>query len=156
MITILDLKLAPQHLNILASWHHNEWSHYNPAKNLQQRVDSMNTYLNDDFIPSTFIATDDRLLGSAAIVENDMETRPELSPWLASVYVEPCSRRRGTGTLLVRHIMDQAMSHGIKTLYLFTPDREAFYKGLGWETISKELYHGRPVDIMKVQLNTIE
>lgn len=28
-------------------------------------------------------------MGSAAIINNDMDTRPELTPWLASVFVAP-------------------------------------------------------------------
>ena len=156
MITILDLRQEPQHLKTLAQWHHNEWAHYNPGENLQQRIERMQTYLNDAFIPSTFIAKDNKLVGSAAIVAHDMETRPELSPWLASVYIEPESRCRGTGTQLVQHVMEKAKNCGIKTLYLFTPDKEVFYEKLGWEIICKEPYHGYPVSIMRVRLNNIK
>jgi GNAT superfamily N-acetyltransferase len=153
MITILDLKQAPQHLKTLAQWHLNEWSHFNPGESIQQRIDRMHPFFNDAFVPSTFIATDTKLLGSAAIVTNDMETRVDLSPWLASVYVDPAHRCKGTGTKLVRHIMHLAKTNGIKKLYLFTPDQEKFYEKLGWKTISRESYRGQEVAVMQVRLS---
>ncbi len=114
----------------------------------------MQSFLNDDLIPSTFIAIEKDLLGSAAIVAHDMDTKKELSPWLASVFVSSENRSRGIGTQLVLFVMNQAREAGIKTLYLFTPDKEHFYKRLGWHTISKELYRDHMVTVMQVNLNS--
>lgn len=113
-------------------------------------VRELRRHIGVEFIPTTFIAVDaDTLLGSAAVVEQDMETRPDLAPWLASVYVAESARSRGIGTQLVRRVMRVAREHGIMPLYLFTPDREAFYKKLGWQTISEEEYHDDRVTVMK-------
>lgn len=113
----------------------------------------MQPYLNEDFIPSTYIAKDDVLLGSAAIVSRDMETEPQLTPWLASVFVRPEARKQGIGRQLVLHVMKQARKQGIDFLYLYTPDQESFYLKLGWSTIAKREYQGHDVTIMKVKLN---
>ena len=80
MFSIINLKKQPQHIDTLAKWHHKEWSHFNPQENITQRIKRMQPYFNDNFVPTTFLAIDGELLGSAAIVDNDMETRPELSP----------------------------------------------------------------------------
>ena len=37
-----------------------------------------------------------------------MDTRKELSPWLASVFVAPEFRKWGIGSKLVLHVMEQA------------------------------------------------
>ena len=153
MLAIHNLKETPQHLEMLAYWHHAQWSHFNTSENIQQRIERMKPYLNNTFIPSTYVATDHKLLGSAAIVANDMDTHPELTPWLASVYVCPEDRYHGTGSKLVTHIMHEALAHGIKTLFLFTPDKVSFYSKLGWEIINKELYHNQRVAVMKAALN---
>lgn len=92
-------------------------------------------------------------MGSAAITANDMETRPELTPWLASVFVAPEFRNRGVGSRLVMHVMQQAKDAGVDTLYLFTPDRVSFYEKLGWRTFNEEFYRGHLVTIMSIRLD---
>lgn len=150
---ILSLKEKPDYIPTLAQWHHSEWQHLNPGQSLQDRIDKMQAYLNDDFIPSTYIALEDMLLGSASIVKHDMDTRKDLSPWLASVYVEPAHRRKGAGSALVQHVMDEAMARGIKTLYLFTEDETDYYQQLGWYTYEKANYRGHKIQIMSTDLN---
>lgn len=152
-MSIIDLSEEPEHLETLASWHHAEWASINPGQTLQDRIDKMQNYLKDDFVPSTFIYKHNgELAGSAAIVENDMSTHKELSPWMASVFVEPSFRKRGIGSALVRHVMQQAKEQGISTLYLFTPDQAPLYESLGWSTLFEEDYHGERVTVMQVAL----
>ncbi len=150
---ILDLKQAPAHLPTLARWHQKEWSLLNPGETLEQRMARMQPYLNDDFIPAMYIAEDATLLGSAAIVKNDMDIETSLSPWLASVFVTPAHRKKGIATKLVRHVMAQAKNHGIKTLYLYTPGQHLFYEKLGWQKNRIVQYHGHSVTIMQLTLN---
>jgi len=156
MTALLNLKDHAQHLEQLAVWHYQQWSYLNPGESLHQRMLRMQCYLNDQLIPSTFIAVGKDLLGSAALVVNDMETNPQLSPWLASVYVAPQHRRKGIGTQLVLHTMAQAKHGGINTLYLFTPDMAPFYRKLGWRPLSNENYHGHNVTVMEVALAELE
>lgn len=153
MFSIIDLKEQPQHIDTLAQWHHKEWSHFNPQENIEQRIKKMQPYFNDNFVPTTFLAIDGELLGSAAIVDNDMETRPELSPWLASVYVAAQHRNNGVGSKLVNHVVEQAKLNDINKLYLMTPDKKDFYQALGWKQIDEERYHGFNVTIMEISSN---
>lgn len=94
------------------------------------------------------MAVETDLVGSASIIDYDMDDRTELTPWLASVFVAPEQRRRGVGGDLVRHVMDRARHAGIATLYLFTPDRQRFYQRLGWHELEQTRYRGYPVTIM--------
>ena len=151
---IIDLKFDPQHIPVLAAWHQQEWSYFNPELTVAQRVEWMKSYLGTSLVPSTFIAKEDELLGSAAIIEHDLETRADLSPWLASVFVAPEYRGKGVGSKLVIHVMEKAKEAGIPLLYLFTPDKEHFYQRLSWQTISKEDYQGHLVTVMQVNLIT--
>jgi N-acetylglutamate synthase-like GNAT family acetyltransferase len=86
--------------------------------------------------------SDETLLGSASLIAHDMDTRMDLSPWLASVYVTPAYRDRGLGSTLVRRIASEAATLGFERLYLFTPDRERFYARLGWTVLERTVYRG--------------
>jgi len=153
MFEIFNLKDEPENLEKLASWHQDEWSYLNPGENLAVRITRMQSYLNNEFIPSTFIAKDKTLLGSAAIVSQDMKTEPPLTPWLASVFVRPENRKQGIGRKLVLHVMTQARKEGIDILYLYTPDQVSFYSKLGWSVLDKRQYKGSDVTIMQVRLD---
>ena len=154
MIEIVDLKNNADYLPTLALWHQGEWSALNPGETIEQRILRMQIHLNDRFIPSTFVAINKTILGSAAIVTNDMETRLDLSPWLASVFVASEHRHNGIGRKLILHVMDLAKKEGINILYLFTTDKEAYYQKLGWNFHSTVQYHGHEVTIMQVTLNS--
>jgi len=151
-MNIYNLKQKPEYLNKLAAWHQREWSYLNPGQTLSDRLIKMQAYLNEAFIPTTFVAENNNLLGSAAIIECDMDDRKEISPWLASVYVSPEFRRQGIGKELVKHVMQQAKKHGFNSLYLYTPDQESFYQSLGWLVLEKREYHQTDVTIMSVKL----
>ena len=67
---IVNLKDCPEHIETLAQWHQQQWQYLNPGQSLADRIAKMQKYLNDDFVPSTFVALGNEPLGSAAIVEH--------------------------------------------------------------------------------------
>ena len=149
---IVDLIDVPEAIDLLAGWHHQEWSYLNPLLSLAQRKHKMKNFLSPQFIPSTFVAQSERILGCAAIVESDMDTYKHFTPWLASVFVAPEERGQGIGSTLVKHVMAEAKKHGINKLYLFTPDQVPFYEKLGWKLMFKENYREHEVFVMCVVL----
>ena len=46
----------------------------------------------------------DEPVGTAGLVREDLETRPDLTPWLAGLFVRPEFRGRGHATALVRRV----------------------------------------------------
>jgi N-acetylglutamate synthase-like GNAT family acetyltransferase len=150
-VKIASLKDKPEHLLPLATWHHAEWSYLNPLRSFDQRVEEMREDLEGKAIPTTYVAEEnDELLGSACILADDMSSHPELTPWLASVYVNQIHRGKGIGSTLVKRIMQHAQENGVKRLYLYTPDQEQLYARLGWQLFSREPYNGTPVTIMSM------
>ena len=148
---IIDLRKIPEIIPMLAKWHHEEWAHFNPRTTLENRIERYHEYLGDAPLPSTYVACKNSdILGSAAIVKHDMKTRMEYSPWLASVFVPPQHRNNGIGTRLVSHVMTIAVKNGFDSLYLFTPDKERYYRKLGWSTIHKEFYSDTQVFVMSI------
>lgn len=156
-MTYLNLADAPEHLYQLADWHHHEWASLNPGRSLEQRIESMQAFFNASLVPSLFISLHEgQLAGSASIVHCDMDTRPEFSPWLASVYIKPELRRRGLGSALVKATLNEARKGGLSELYLFTPDQLSFYQTLGWQFLERTRYHGHWVSVMRLSLQTAE
>lgn len=143
----------PSFLETLARWHHEEWSHFDPADTLQKRIGRMQAHLGRLQIPTTFVALDgDAVLGSAALVADDMHRLRDLTPWLASVFVTPEHRNRGVGSAVVRRVVEEAQALGVERLYLFTPDRERLYARLGWSVSERTEYMGLSVVIMELPL----
>lgn len=148
---IIDLRHAPQHIPTIARWHFDEWGYLNPGKTLAYRIERMQRYIADNPIPSMLIAIDgEDVLGTAALVAADMDSHPELTPWLASVYIREDQRGLGLGKALVKALMDFAGQQQLPRLYLFTPDQEGFYAKLGWKTRVRETYRDTPVTIMQL------
>lgn len=151
---IVDLKEIPDIISMLAKWHHEQWSYLSPQTSLENRIEKYYKYLGEALIPSTYVACENStVMGSASIVKHDMKTRMEYSPWLASVYVHPEHRCKGIGSRLVSYVMATAEKNGLESLYLFTPDKEKFYKRLGWTTIHNESYNNTQVSIMTLRFS---
>jgi N-acetylglutamate synthase-like GNAT family acetyltransferase len=73
--------------------------------------------------------------GTATVVDHDVHTerRPDLTPWIAAVYVVPEARHQGIGEILISHATAFIRSRGINTVYLWTTDRGEWYGRLGWQ-----------------------
>jgi N-acetylglutamate synthase-like GNAT family acetyltransferase len=153
MMEIHYLDGCPEHIPTLAAWHFAQWGELNPANDVAARIARFQTHLQKQTIPTTFVGCDEGILcGSASLVAQDLDIRPQLSPWLASVYVDPNQRSRGIGRQLVERVMQEARALRVPNLYLFTLDREAFYASLGWEAIERTTYREKPIIIMRAAL----
>jgi GNAT superfamily N-acetyltransferase len=68
--------------------------------------------------------------GTASLDHADLDTRPDLTPWLANVFVAPEFRGRGHARRLVRYIEAASRTGGgTEVLYLHTEDAMALYAG---------------------------
>lgn len=148
---IEDIADYPDFVETVARWQWGEWGHLDPDDSLAARITNLSAQTDPNRIPTTYIALDgDAPLGTASLVEHDMSTHRELSPWLASVYVTPTARGRGVASALVRHVIGQAAAMGVARLSLYTPDAQGLYEKLGWQVIATEHFEGHPVTIMTI------
>lgn len=144
----------PELLPTLAECHHAEWGYLHPGSTLQDRIEWLRSEVQRGAIPFCVVALDDdgRALGSASILEHDMDVHLDWTPWLASVFVHPDHRRQGIGAALVRRATTEAQALGVPELYLFTPGQARFYERLGWRELLREEYRGTDVTIMTISL----
>jgi len=112
-LTILPLAEIPHLIPELARLHFAQWGHLRPDESLEQRTARLRGSCGRDQVPNVLVAVEEGALrGSAMLLAHDMDTRPELTPWLGGVYVLEPWRRRGIGTQLVAAIEAEAARGG--------------------------------------------
>jgi GNAT superfamily N-acetyltransferase len=154
MIDIVPLQDRPDAISIIAKWRFEQWGHQIPGSSLASFAHWAREGLRDDGLPQTWISLSSwRVTGVAGLSKHDIHTRPDLSPWLVGVYVNKDDRGQGIGSALVDHVVRQAAKMGIKKLWLFTPDKEHFYRRLGWQRVEQMYYRGEDVVIMNIEPN---
>jgi len=142
--------LIPQ----IAQWHFDLWRELTGFASFEEYSAHLHRCADGGAIPFVVIAfCDGKLAGSASVVVCDMPTRPDLTPWLAQVFVEPSARRQGIGAALVRAAAARCATLDVPVLYLFTSgELPAFYARLGWQTREPADYLGKPRTIMQLPL----
>jgi N-acetylglutamate synthase-like GNAT family acetyltransferase len=146
---IVYLADCPEVIPQLAAWQQAQFGYLSPGRAVEERIQRFHTHIQRRAIPTTFVARiDGAPAGSASLVVRDMSLLPDLTPWLAGVYISPAYRRAGVGTALVRRVAQEARTLGIERLYLYTHDRMSFYRSLGWQEIAPYVYRGYLVTVM--------
>lgn len=84
---------------------------------------------------------------------HDLDTRPDLDPWLGGLFVLPEYRNRGVGTLLMDRATEEARKLNIAKLYLWTHTAERLYQKLGWQLVERTDYFGKQAVVMEMNLN---
>lgn len=152
-ITIVRLSPDSDHVPTVASWTYAEWCHLNPGYTARSWCEAFRQECGEEGVPSVFVAMEgDQPVGTAALMARDMDSRPELSPWLASVFVLPEWRGQGIASRLIRRVEEEAAACGSRQFYLFTPDQQALYRRLGWRDHEALSYRGEEVTIMLREL----
>lgn len=101
----------------------------------------------------TFVLlADGRPVATASLAHDDLASCPDLTPWLAGVFVKPAFRGRGYASALVRRVEAFALAASVRTLWLYTSTAEPLYVRLGWKRISLEMDRGEQVALMSRDL----
>ncbi|KAA0013056.1 GNAT family N-acetyltransferase [Billgrantia pellis] len=152
-IHIVRLSPDSDHVPTVASWTYAEWGHLSPGYTAESWCEAFRRECGDAGVPSVFVAMEgDQPVGTAALMARDMHSRPELTPWLASVFVLPEWRGQGIASRLVHRVEAEAADCGVSLFYLFTPDQQALYRRLGWQDHEEVRYRGEAVTVMTRQL----
>ena len=153
MVTsIVNLRDEPVLVPIVASWLWHEWARLK-GRTIEHVRARLTMRITSVGIEETFVRLKHREpVGTASLVRADLETRPDLTPWLASVFVAPEFRGENHAPPLVRRVEDAARAAGIGTLWLHTEKAEGLYARLGWQTVGQETDHNVAVTLMKRSL----
>src|SRR5450631_2399730 len=131
--TISDLRQRPEFFDSVADRIWQAWwkADGHPLDYISSRL---RENLNARPIPFALVAHDgDSFLGTTSVIAADLAERPQLTPWVAAVWVDPAARRRGVGAALVERAAQDCFALGVGRAYLCArPQRSGFYQGLGW------------------------
>lgn len=144
-----------QLVGLCAWWAFKTWGKYNRAYTFTKRIESFTEHCNLGKIPLTvlYLNQDGLPLGMASLRSND-GIRPDIGPWLGSVYVDPSVRRLGIGAKLVKEIERKAKELGYEKIFLLTYEETLpnWYLKLGWKETGEDVCHGNPVTVMEIDL----
>jgi GNAT superfamily N-acetyltransferase len=123
-------------------------------ENYQDVLDSYLERANIDSLPLGLVALHDgKVIGTASLKVHDLNIRPELTPWLGGVFVNPQWRRQGIATQLIERAVEEAQRLHLSDLYLWTPSAKSLYERLGWSEIERLKYCGYEISVMKRQIS---
>ena len=161
-IAIDYLVNCPELIDELARLSWKEWQDvYQQRK--QTLEDSLKSYrerMNTDRLPLTLVAVRAglavncrELVGMVSLKFHDMDTRPDLDPWLGGLLVLPEWRNRGVGTMLMHRATEEARRLNVPRLYLWTHSAEGLYHKLGWQVVEQTNYFGKQAVVMEIDLS---
>ncbi|MFA4994634.1 MAG: GNAT family N-acetyltransferase [Bdellovibrionales bacterium] len=137
---ISDLRQKPEFFDVVADRVWQEWWK-NKGYPIEKIADRLREHLGSKPIPFALVAHDKtEYMGSALVIFSDLEERPQYSPWVAAVWVDPEYRKLGIGAALVDNAVNSAFAFGCNRLYLCASrERRNFYLDRGWLQIEEDV-----------------
>jgi len=150
---IVRIADRPDLVPTVADWLWHEWWR-DDGYTLEQTRDAVAASVSPSGPPQTFVLLDDgKPVGTASLVAHDLDERPDLTPWLAGVFVVPEARNQRYAMHLIRAVEAACRDAGIGTVWLFTADAERVYARAGWHSVEAIERDGRrPVMLMRRNL----
>jgi GNAT superfamily N-acetyltransferase len=110
---------------------------------------------NIDRLPLTLVALHNReLVGTVSLKYHDLDTRPDLDPWLGALFVLPGWRKRGVASLLMNRVVDEARRLKLPELFLWTSSAEGLYLKLGWRVVERSKYCDKEIVVMQLETSS--
>jgi len=137
---VSDLRQRPEFFGVVAD---RIWRAWWRARCIP--LDAISSRLQDNLkaaaIPFSLVAHDGEIfLGTASVIASDLSERPQLTPWVAAVWVERSARRCGIGSTLVNRASRDCLALGFKSAYLCAQPRMThFYERLGWTIVERSV-----------------
>ena len=159
MIEIHPLSAFPHYAPVLAYWSYNQWYSKRDIP-FTALVQAYIKRAHNTEIPLSWVAINEKKLpvGMASLKYNDLWSRPDLNPWLASLYIVPNYRFQGIADRLIQTIIAKTRELGYSKLYLFegqndTVDLIKYYSKRGFSILEKGIANdGNPTTIMYINL----
>jgi GNAT superfamily N-acetyltransferase len=151
-VSIVSTSQRPDLVPVVARWLWDAFWHRD-GYSLEDVLRAVHTSVPVRPMPRTFILlADDEPVGTASFVADDLEERPDLTPWLAGMFVDPHARGRGYAAHLIAAVEDACRAASISTLWLYTNTAERIYARTGWQTFETVQHDGKPFALMRRDL----
>jgi GNAT superfamily N-acetyltransferase len=167
-IAIDYLANCPELISEVARLSWKEWQeiYQRREQTLEHCLKNYRERMNTDRLPLTLVAVRARhgqsltglavncreLVGMVSLKFHDMDTRPDLDPWLGGLLVLPEWRNCGVGTMLMHRATEEARRLNVPRLYLWTHSAERLYQKLAWQVVERTNYFGKEAVVMQIDL----
>ena len=153
IISIVSTFDRPDFVPMVARWLWEAFWH-DSGKPFEQLLDTVKaSSVVTGAMPWTFILLADGIpVGTASLVAHDLDERPDLTPWLAGVFVASHAREQGHAGYLISAVEQEAHSASISTLWLYTDKAERIYARAGWHRVEIVQHNGMPFVLMRRDL----
>lgn len=113
------------------------WKCWGNDSNFNFYNDCIQNSLSDEVsLPKFYILLNGQdIIGSYALLTNDIISRQDLLPWFACLFIDKQFRNRGYAEELLIHGLKETNKKGFEKLYLST-DLKGFYEKKGWNLFS--------------------
>jgi GNAT superfamily N-acetyltransferase len=154
-IAIDYLANCPELVDELARLSWEEWKdvYQQRKQTLEDTVKNSRDRMNTDRLPFTLVASQaSEPVGMVSLKFHDMDTRPDLDPWLGGLLALSEWRNRGVGTMLMHRATEEARRLNVPQLYLWTHTAEGLYHKLAWQVVERTNYFGKEAVVMQIDL----
>ncbi len=155
IITFDYLKNHQYLVTTCAQWSYSEWGNYTPDRPLADFISSRKAYAqHTDQLPLTIVAFKDGVPVGMCSLTKTRGILPELTPWLAALYIVPDYRNQGIGVSLEQEIGAIALRMGYLKIYCFTSDPLiiSWYQKQGWNVREKSWIRDHEVTVLEKEL----
>lgn len=117
----------------ICEWNYNWWGIKNNRTMEEVKENLRHSLCIKDRMPQTFVALINKVpVGMYQIsMCEDLESRPDIYPWLINVYVDEKYRGKNVARELLNTVKDNAKKIGLSEIYLYTK-HVGLYEKFGW------------------------
>lgn len=143
-LSVTTIARRPDLLPVVADWLWREW--WRPRGRTLEETEAVYAACRAEVGPpqTLVLLSGGTPIGTATLARTDLEERPDLTPWLAGVFVVPEARGRGHVRHLLAAFDGACRAASIETAWLYTDTAERVYVRAGWRFAETVQRPGKP------------